>query len=60
MNVSKIIEQLTEENIIDIMRELGCDEYRFGKGCIIFRSVCHGSDSFKLYYYTNSKRFTCF
>ena len=39
------------------MKELGSDEYRYGKGCIIFRSVCHGSDSFKLYWYRESKTY---
>ena len=60
MKVNDIIDQLTDENVIDIMKELGSDDYRYGKGCIIFRSVCHGSDSFKLYWYRNSKRLTCF
>lgn len=54
-----VLKQLTDDNIIDVMRELGCDEYRNGKGCIIFRSVCHGSDSFKLYWYREAKRFHC-
>ena len=42
------------------MKELGSDDYRYGKGCIIFRSVCHGSDSFKLYWYREAKRFHCY
>lgn len=55
-----ILKQLTDDNIIDIMRELGGYEHRFGKGCIIFQTVCHGSDSFKLYWYRESLRFNCF
>ena len=41
-----VLKQLTDDDVIDIMRELGSDEHRFGKGCVIFRAVCHGSDSF--------------
>ena len=55
-----VLKQLTDDDIIDIMRELGSDEHRFGKGCIIFRAVCHGSDSFKLYWYREAKRFHCY
>ena len=60
MKADDVLKNLTDENIIDIMKELGSDEYRYGKGCIIFRSVCHGSDSFKLYWYREAKRFHCY
>lgn len=55
-----VLKQLTDDNVIDIMKELGSDDYRYGKGCLIFRSVCHGSDSFKLYWYREAKRFHCY
>ena len=60
-NVPVIFTSARDQDLDRILGlELGSDDYRYGKGCIIFRSVCHGSDSFKLYWYRNSKRFTCF
>ena len=42
-----VLKQLTDDDVIDIMRELGSDEHRFGKGCVIFRAVCHGIGKLK-------------
>ena len=50
---------LTDDDIIEIMKELGSDEPIYAKGALVFESICHGSDSHKLYWYKNTKRFHC-
>ena len=59
---TKIKEQLTEEQIFQLLTEYGADpEYRSGH--IICHTICHneiGVGSKKLYYYFNSKLFQCF
>ena len=47
-----ILESLTKDDVIKLMSDLGSKDYKEGKqGELIFRSICHGSDSWKLYYY---------
>ncbi len=51
-DIKAIQEALTREDVIKIATELGSDGYKTGgSGELIFRSICHGSDSWKLYYY---------
>jgi len=60
INANDLIDVLDEDDIIKLMRELGSDDYKeFGEG-YIFRSICHDSDSYKLHYYIQSKKFYCF
>lgn len=50
---------LTVDDIISVMSELGAD-YNFQSSSEIhFRSICHNSNSFKLYYYDNNKSLYC-
>lgn len=60
VKAQELLDMLTDNDVIDIMKELGSSDYIVSKGALIFESVCHGSDSHKLYWYRNSKRFTCF
>ena len=60
VKAQELLDVLTESDVVNIMTELGCSDYVEAKGALIFESVCHGSDSHKLYWYKNSKRFTCF
>lgn len=54
-DLKAIQEALTKEDVIKIAMELGSDGYKEGgSGELIFRSICHGSDSWKLYYYHES------
>lgn len=40
---------------------MGSDEPKISKqGHLVFQTVCHGGDSFKLYYYTDSMQFHCY
>lgn len=54
-----LLNMLTDDDIIEIMKELGSDEPIYAKGALVFESICHGSDSHKLYWYKNTKRFHC-
>lgn len=54
-----LVEMLTDDDIIKLMNELGSDEPTYVKGAMVFESICHGSDSHKLYWYRNTKRFHC-
>ena len=58
----EIIEQYTDEDIIELMKHLGADMKlnNTNDNEIIFTSICHHSNSYKLYYYKNSKSFMCY
>ena len=64
VELQDLIEQLTDENIIDIMQKLGADRYIPKEKEIIFPTICHneGADSasMKLYYYKENKLFHCY
>ena len=53
-------DSLTEEEIIDIVECLGSENYKHHKDGLIFKTICHDGDSYKLYYYSNSKIFHCY
>lgn len=61
----KTIEQsLTNEEIINLVQELGADRYEEKNEYIIFPTICHNIDSseaqMKLYYYKKNKKFHCY
>lgn len=39
---------------------MGSEEYDIHKKGLIFKTVCHDGEKYKLYYYTNSNLFVCF
>lgn len=52
LNKKAILDSLTKEDVIKICVSLGSQDYKTGSsGELIFQSICHGSDSWKLYYY---------
>ena len=59
MNASDVLESLSIETITQILTELGAEPVKETSEYIIFTSVCHGSDSHKLYLYKSSKSFHC-
>ena len=60
MNNSKEIkENLTIEEINSLLSSLGGDPIIKGN-TIISRTICHGGESHKLYYYDNTKLFKCY
>lgn len=61
INYKFILDSLTIEQIIRIMNNLGSSNYKIDtNGNYIFRSVCHDSDSYKLYYFPSTKNFFCY
>lgn len=61
MDAKKLKELITEEQIIQLVVSLGAD-IRTGSNDneVWFRTICHGGDSHKLYFYRDSKEFHCY
>ena len=60
MNREDLLELITTEDVIKIMEDLGSEDYKKdSQGNLYFLTVCHGSDSYKLYYFSDSKFFKC-
>lgn len=59
-----IIEQLDRQKVINLMEQLGVDDYIEHPDYVIFPTICHNEDpseaSMKLYYYENSHLFMCY
>lgn len=52
LNKNEILQSLTKEDVIKIVVGLGSKYPKTdNQGNLIFQTVCHGSDSWKLYYY---------
>lgn len=58
----ELLEQLTVDDIISIMSELGAyHKPPESDGSIRFSNICHGDyDAYKLYYYDNRRMFVCY
>ncbi len=57
--LEEIKNNLTIEQINDLLLTLGADPI-MKNDLIICRTICHGGDSHKLYYYDNTKLFRCY
>ena len=52
---------ITVDNIIALLHELGSEQYLTDKNSnLIFKTVCHKGESYKLYYYIDTGIFTCY
>lgn len=64
MDYYEIINSLEPEKVITLMRRLGAENWIDKGGYIIFPTICHNIDpneaSMKLYFYKNTKLFTCY
>lgn len=62
MDAKQILQQITEEDVINILYKLGSDvSDRSNNEYLVFNtSACHGGESYKLYYYKESKSFYCY
>lgn len=60
MDAQTIQEELSIEQVYDLLSHLDGHPQFVEDGVLISRTICHGGDSHKLYYYENSKRFTCY
>lgn len=59
MQIDYIKSKLSINNIFFLLDELGADYNYISSTEIHFKSICHNSDSYKLYYYIDSKTFYC-
>ena len=61
-----LLKEVTTDIVIDIMKENGSDLYgtttdgRTKQKCLWFKTICHGGDSHKLCYFTETKDFYCY
>ena len=61
IGAKEVIEMLSWEDIQKIMHHMGADEKKTSKDNeLLFHSICHHSNSFKLYFYKDSKLFHCY
>lgn len=61
LDKEQIKHNLSSEDIITILINLGSSyPKQDNEGNLIFQTVCHGGDSYKLYYYTESHMFHCY
>lgn len=61
MKTTDLLNQITHEQIMTVVKSLGGKVYDEDDEQIILNTFCHGGDSVnKLYYYKDSKRFFCY
>lgn len=64
IDLRQLENSLTSERVIQLVTELGSDEYVEREKYIQFKTICHNVDptdaSLKLYYYKANKRFHCY
>lgn len=60
MRASDIQQAITIDQMFELLSELGAAPIKNNDNEIIMKSICHGDERYKLYYYDNSKRFTCY
>lgn len=62
--IKDLIQELSNEEVIAIMTELGADRYQETRDAIVFPTICHNVDaseaSMKLYYYPKTHTFHCY
>ena len=57
--LEQIKNNLSIDQVFDLLLSLGADPV-LHEEMIICRTICHGGDSHKLYYYDNTKLFRCY
>lgn len=60
MKAEDLKERLTVEGILSVMDELGAEMVSNDDKEVIFKTICHGGDSSKLYFYKDNKIFKCY
>ena len=56
----EIIEKITEEQILQMLKDFGTTPFRTTTKEIWFNTICHGGDSHKLCYFREGKDFYCY
>ena len=64
LTLKELADSLTTERVIELVTDLGSDEYVDKGSYIVFKTICHNADpadaSMKLYYYKKNKKFHCY
>lgn len=60
MDIRELKENLSDNDIISLLDEMGAEPQQDRKGNIIAKTICHCGDSHKLYYYSESRSFHCY
>lgn len=55
-----VLKDITEEQILDILKDYGLTPFRVKDNEMWFLTACHGGDSHKLCFYRDSKTFYCY
>lgn len=58
-NKDEVKDNLDDDNVFELLEFLGAEPRDTG-GAIICRTICHGGDSHKLYYYKEQRLFKCY
>lgn len=66
IDLQELLDLVTPEIVVQIMKENGSEVYdrtmdrRTGQSCLWFKTICHGGDSHKLCFFTQTKDFYCY
>jgi hypothetical protein len=66
LRAEEVLKKVNNDVVIEIMDENGSPlcarskDGRTGQECLWFRTICHGGDSHKLCYFTETKEFYCY
>jgi hypothetical protein len=60
INAQELKEQISESDVITVLKLLGAKTFTDTKEAIITETVCHKGHSHKLYYYKESRMFHCY
>lgn len=60
MDINDIKNNLSIDEVENLLSYLGADPHRQNENIIIARTICHCGNSHKLFYYNNTKLFRCY
>lgn len=60
LSCEQILQKITEDQILNIIKDMGELPYKIKDNEIWFRTICHGGNSHKLCYFRDSKDFYCY
>lgn len=56
----EVKDALTDEDVFEILEQLGAEPQENSNGNLVCKTICHGGESHKLYYYSNTRLFRCY
>ena len=60
ISTQDLLDTISTEDVIKLMEDLDCGHYIKDDDTVRFKTICHGGNKHKLYYYTESKTFFCY